>query len=121
MEHPPDAGSERSREERLGAEHVGAHERGTRLDRPVHVSLCRQMHDRVDSLERALHRKRIANVTLQEAVAGMLGHTLQVLEIPRVGEQVEVDDLDVAPFREEQANQVRTDESGAAGDQDAQG
>src|SRR5690606_19027995 len=49
-------------------------------------------------------------------VGGIL-HIGEVLEVARVGEQVEVGDLPLRPLAQQEPYEVRADETGAAGDE----
>jgi hypothetical protein len=52
---------------------------------------------------------------VNEAVARLGFQTLQVIQIPGVGEQVEVDHLNIFVFLQEVPNQVGTNESSTTG------
>jgi uncharacterized protein YkvS len=66
-----------------------------------------------------LTKVAVADVALDEAVAWIVLDVPQVLEIARVGELVEVDDLAVGVVRKVQADEVAADEACAARDQDS--
>src|SRR5687767_8570028 len=60
----------------------------------------------------------IADVTSHKRVSPDI-EVIEVLEIPRVGERVEVDDLHVVRFGQDLPDERRTDKAGAAGDEDS--
>ena len=60
---------------------------------------------------------RVADVAATKRVARVALEVAQVLEVAGVGQRVEVDDQVARPLAAQQADEVRADEAGAAGDQ----
>ncbi|GJD76742.1 hypothetical protein CFIICLFH_5001 [Methylobacterium goesingense] len=106
----------------LGADHVGADEGARVGDRAVDVTLGGQMHHRVGP-ERGVegvHRLRIADVGLDEAVLRVVGQRLERDRVGRVGQRVQRRHL-VSELLHQMQDQCRSDEAAAAGNQDAHG
>ncbi len=57
------------------------------------------------------HGLRIADVALEEMVARLAFHVAQVGGIAGIGDCVQVDDLEVRPFAQRDANEMRADEA----------
>jgi len=77
------------------AHEVGQDELFRTVDRTIHVGFRRQMHHVVDLMlgERLPEGRSIANVRLDEDVAGISIHSAEILRIARVGQFVVIDDL----------------------------
>ena len=105
-------------QQHAGAHHVGLDEVRRAVDGAVHVGLGGQVHDGIGAVlpEHPLHLPGIADVHLLETVAGVIHEAGQGIGIARVGELVEVHHRPVA-LDDEVTHQCRTDETGAAGDQ----
>ena len=101
------------------AHHVGAGESEGVEDRAVHMAFGREMDHAVDLifLHDAAHLVVVADVGPDEGIVGFVLDVLQVGEVAGVGELVEVDDVVVGIFVDEETDHVRTDESGASGDE----
>ena len=99
--------------------HVRRHELGRALlDRLLHVRLGRRVDDHVDLADELLDQLRIADVPVHEREPLVAHHVREILEVARVGERVERDDL-VVGVRQQVADEVRGDEAGSAGDENA--
>ena len=102
------------------AHDVGAGKGEGILDAAVHVALGGQVDDAVDVL--LLHELEegveVADVHPDKLVVRPFLDVLQVRQVARVRELVEVDDAVVRILRDEEADDVRTDETGAACDDD---
>ena len=105
--------------EREGAHVVRFHEGAGALDGVVHMAFRGKVHDAPDVVfrEQALHQFLVADVALHEGVVGHPLAFLQIVEIARVGELVEIDDAVVRILCAEVRNEIGTDEAGAAGNQ----
>ena len=68
-------------------------------------------------LEDRLDLSGRADIALDEAITRMRLDILEVLEVPRVGQRVEVDDIQVLALREDVVDEVRPDETRTACDQ----
>ncbi len=65
-----------------------------RVDRAVDVGLGREVDDRVAAIGRVRDRVPIGDRAVHEAVARIVGDVRQVARVARVGERVEVHDLE---------------------------
>ena len=101
-----------------GADDVGLREGEGILDGTVHMGFRRQMDHAVHLFltHEGEHALEVADVHLDEPVVGPVLDVLEVREIARVGEFVQVDDPVVRIFVHEQPHDVAADEAGAAGD-----
>ena len=93
------------------------------------MGLGGEVEDRVRGMfpravEQRCHQLRVTDVPVDEAIpafplrAVLRLHVGQALEIPRVRQQVEIDDVDLRVALEQVTDQVRANEPRAAGDQD---
>ena len=80
---------------------------GGKVDDVVEIVLCKQ----------ALHQLLVADVALHEHMAGVALHVLQVFQIARVGQLIQIDQQDLRVFFEHIVHKVGTDKTGTAGDQ----
>jgi len=65
-----------------------------------------------------VHQSGVTDIAVNEAVVGGSGDILEIVEIARIGQFVDVDDLHLAAvFGEEVMNEVAADKTGAAGDE----
>ena len=78
------------------------------VDDAVHVVLGDDFEDRLE----------VADVGLDEGVVGLVLDVLEVREVARVGQLVQVDDPVVRILVHEQPYDMVADETGAAGDED---
>jgi hypothetical protein len=113
----------RGLEQDLGAQDVGDDELPGSEDRTIDVALGRQVHHRVDAVggEELGEELLVVDVAADEDVLRIAFELFEVLEVPRVGELVEVDDLPVGPHLAQVAHQVRSDEAATAGNQQIHG
>ena len=65
--------------------------------------------------ERRLDRVTLADVRAHEAVSRIISNVRQALQVARVGQRIEIDDVMVRVLYQETA-EVGTDEAGSAGD-----
>ena len=107
-------------QEREGAHDVGAGEGEGVLDAAVHVALGGQVDDAIDVLllHQLVEGVEVADVHADKLVVRALLDVLQVGQVAGVSEFVEVDDVVVRVLRDEEADDMRTDEAGAASDDD---
>ena len=103
----------------LCAHHVGAYEGRSVQDRAVHVRLGREVDHGVGARHAASHRARVRDVALDPAIpAAAVAHDIgKVGRVTRVGEQVEIDDADLAVGGKHMPDEIRADESQAARDE----
>ena len=88
------------------------------LDGAVHVAFGSEVDDSVDLfvLHELVERVEVADVHLHELVVRLVLDILEVREVARVGELVEVDNLVIRVLVLEQANHMTTNETCTAGD-----
>ena len=100
-------------EQDLRPEHIGRDELGRPEDRPVDVRLGGEVDDRLTARGGFCDRVGIGDVALVELVLD----AFEIRPIARVRQLVENDD--VVPAGHEAPHEVRADEAGAAGDENA--
>jgi hypothetical protein len=106
-------------EQDLRALHVRRHELGRALlDRLLHVRLGRGVDDHVHLGHHLGDELGVADVAVHEREPLVGDHVGEVLQVARVGERVQRDDL-VARVGEQVPDEVGRDEPGAAGDENA--
>jgi hypothetical protein len=83
------------------------------------VALGGEVHDRADrvALHQLQHRGAVTDVAAHEHVPRVAFQVAQVFEVPGVRERVDVDDQIVRPRPPRPPHISRSDEPGAAGDQ----
>jgi hypothetical protein len=96
-----------------GAGHVRADELAGGVDRAIDMRLgCEVVdHRRPDLAQDLSDVITIADVALGEAVARVVGDDGQVVEVARVGQPIEDDDLGLGLCLQQVVNEVRTDET----------
>jgi len=102
------------------AHHVRLRKGERVLDGAVHVAFCRQVDDTVDMfvMHELVEGVEVADVHLYELVVRLALDVLEVREVARIGQLVEVDNLVFRVLVHEQANHVATNEACAAGNDD---
>ncbi len=108
-------------EQRVRSRNVGSDEGCVVLDGAVHVGFGGQVQDGVYVTDKLAHEARVADVTVDEPVARILVHALQVVQIPGVREEIEVDHLHVRALLEEITDEVGADEARSTGDEQSHG
>ena len=108
----------RSLQQAQRTHHIGTCEGERVLDRTVHVALCCQVDDAVYLffLHQAVESLEVADVHLHELVVRTVLDVLQVCQIARIRQLVQVDDAILRILVHEQANHMAADETGTAGD-----
>ena len=106
-------------EEDTGTFDIGAEEGGGRVDGAVHVAFGGEVDEGAGPMgaEERGDQSGVADVSIDEVVAGVAAEAGEVVGIAGVGEQVEVDDGGSGGL-EPLENEVGADEARAAGDQD---
>ena len=101
------------------AQHIGLNERQRIADAAIHVTFCGEMDDAIGLVLREdLHQPfRIADVALHEGVVRCVLHVAQVLQVPGVGERIQIDDPVVRVFVHETPHHMAADETGTDRDQ----
>jgi len=101
-----------------GAQDVGIDKLGRSSYRAVDMRFGRQMYDGSDVMfsETFLKRRKVTDIyPIESVVRGML-NGLEIAEIPRVGETIDIDKSVLRISRDHQQQQVRADKPGATGD-----
>ena len=105
-------------EEHVRAVDVRQHELARVDDAPVDVRLGREVDDGLRPGRQGPRELPVADVPPHELVARIAVDVLQVVEVSRVGELVQVDDADAGNPAEEEADEMAADESRASGHED---
>ena len=110
----------RGLEQRQGAHHIGPGECERVLYAPVHMALRGQVDDPVHTVlpQDFAHCLVVTDVCLYECVVRPVLYVLEVGQVARIGEIVEVDDPVAGIPVDEQAHHMAPDEAGAAGNKD---
>ena len=100
--------------------HVRLREGERILDGTVHVAFCSQVNDAVDLLvlHELVESVEVADVHLHELVVRLALDILQVREVARIGQLVEVDNLVFRILIDKEAHHVAANEACAAGNDD---
>lgn len=118
MDEARHAGAARSIKQRVRSLHVGANKIAGVGDAAIHMTLGSKVNHAVHPLaEQRLDSPRITDVAPVKPVVGVGLDFRQVLEIPRVGQLVKIDDRVVGMRAQNKPNEIGTNESGTAGDQ----
>src|SRR6185436_3590254 len=97
---------------------VGLDELRGPVQAPVHVRLGGEVDDRVEAaLHQVVHHGAVGDRPLHEPVPVIFFEVPEVLGISRVRQRVKIGDLQVLPRPQRQPDEVRPDESAAAGHQ----
>ena len=101
------------------ADDVGLNEVFRAVDGAVDMAFCGEMHDRPDRMlaEQRGDQIAVADVATHEDLAAVARDRLQILEVARVGEHVEIDDRLVAGG-EPVEDEITADKAGAARNED---
>ncbi len=81
------------------------------------MALRGEVDHHITAGHRLLHIRGMADIAFDELVERIFLYILQVRQIARVGEFIEVDDFPVRPRMDEVMNEIRADKSRAAGDE----
>src|ERR1022692_3579453 len=102
-----------------GAAQVGFEHRAGSEDAAVHVRLGGEMHDGIRLLlaENGVHQRLVADISVDEAVTRIVRDGLQILQVARVGQLIEIDDVDGPVGRQRQAGGMAGGEVCATGRQ----
>ena len=79
---------------------------GRQMDDAIHVLLLHQLE----------HPLEVADIHLHKAVVGPVLNVLEVGQVPRIGELVQVNDLILRVLVHKQAHHMAADKPGTAGD-----
>ena len=104
--------------EREGPFDVGFDERSCRDNAPIDMGFCGKVDHCVDLtfFKEMFYERLVADISLDKAVAGVFMKTVEIAEICRVAQEVEIDDSSWKRGAEEMADKGRADEAGAASD-----
>ena len=106
-----------SLQQRQRTHHVGLGKRKRVLDRAVHMALSSQMDDAIDLLvlHQLIESVEIADIHLHELVVWFVLNILQVSEITRIRQLIEVDDVVIRILVHEKANYMASDKACTTG------
>ena len=78
------------------------------------------MHDGIRLLfaENGVHQRLVADIAMDEAVTGVGRDGLEVLQVARVGQLIEIDDADGRIGRQRKPDEGRPDETRASGNEE---
>src|SRR5262249_15935106 len=100
---------------------VGAQEWQSVFNTAIDMSLRREIDSGIEADREQLgDGARIGDVASHETIASVVGEIAETFRISCVSELVEVHDLDVGPSGQHMTDEVRSNEAGAAGDQEFQ-
>ena len=102
------------------AQNVCTHKGQWILDGTVHMTLGRQVNDsfRLVFIKQRINGCSIYNIHALKHIVRCILDIAQVLEIAGIGQHIHIDDAVLAVFVYKQANDVRANKSGTAGDDD---
>src|SRR5277367_642249 len=100
-----------------GAGDVGLDSGGGLVDAAIDVGFGSEMDDGIAAGHGGFDAVRVANVALNEGIAGVLGDGHEIGQVASVGELVVVDDSVGLPRRQDQANEVGADKTSATSDE----
>ena len=110
----------RGLQKRKRSHHVRLCEGERVLDGAVHVAFCREVDDAVYMLilHELVERVKVADIHLHELVVRLVLDILEVREVARIGQLVQVDNLVFRILVHEQAHHMASDKASAAGNDD---
>ena len=99
---------------------VGAYKGQRILNRTVHMTLGRQVNDplRLVFIKQRINGCSINDIHALKHIVWGIFDIAQVLEVPGIGQHIHIDDAVLAVLVYKQANDVRANKSGTAGDDD---
>src|ERR1019366_6365327 len=106
-------------EQHMRTDDVGADEIIGPEDGTVDMRFCGEMHQRIDVVlfARRSHGAFVANVAAHKYVTGITLESREILELAGVGQGIEHDHFPRLGARQPVPYEIRSDETGAAGDQ----
>ena len=83
------------------------------------MALCRQMDDAVDGMLRdeSTHALVVTDVRFDEGIVGEACDILEGLQVARIGELIQADDVVLWILIGQKSDDMRADEASAAGDE----
>ena len=83
------------------------------------MALCRQMDDTVDGMLRdeSTHALVVTDVRFDEGIVGEACDILEGLQVARIGELIQADDVVLWILIGQKSDDMRADEASAAGDE----
>ena len=105
-------------QEAVRSDHIGFDERRRPANRSVNMAFCSEVNDRRNVMvaQHSLHQFGVADIAYDQP---HLIESVQIGGVPRIGQGVEHEDFIVGMRASPMAYEVRADEAGPAGDQDA--
>ena len=120
MDHPRDRVAAAGIQQRLRADDIGDHEVLRARDRAVHVGLRREVDHDVVAGDHSVEDRPVADVALDEGIAGILRNGREIRRVAGVGELVEhghAGNLGTEVALQQAAHIVRADEARSPRDQ----
>lgn len=107
-----------SLQQRERAHHIRLGKRERILDTPIHMTFSRQVDDAVNLLilHQLVERIEVADVHLHKLIVRFVLHILQVGEVARISQLVQIDDFVLGILVHEKANHVAANEARTASD-----
>ena len=83
------------------------------------MALCRQMDDTVDGMlcDESTHALVVTDVRFDEGIVGEACDILEGLQVARIGELIQADDVVLWILIGQKSDDMRADEASAAGDE----
>ena len=96
------------------AREIRIDDRLRRKDAPVHMRFGGEMNNgiRTEIGDGLFSGVRVEQIRFDEPVTSVPGHGIEVLQIPRIGERIEVEHLRRGVIRKHKPNEGGTDETG---------
>ena len=109
-----------SLKERQCTHHIGAGKGEGVLDATVYMALCSQVDDTIDLLllHEFIKSLEVADIHLDKLIVGLVLDILQVGQVARVGQLIDVDDVILGIFVHEKAYHMAPNEASATRDDD---
>ncbi len=99
--------------------HVGKHKTPGIVNGAVHVGLSGEVHNRIGLLRQVFNDGLVPDISMEEPEAGVALEICQVVQISRIGERVQHEDVVARILVEHVAAEVAADEASTACDEDA--
>lgn len=105
------------------SDQIGLHEGRRARDGTVHMAFGGEVDDGIDEVfaQQPIHQRSITDVALNKGMPGRVGEIAQIVRRAGIGQQVEIDNVDIGVGRQQVADEIAADEAGAAGHQHVAG
>ena len=97
-------------EKRQRAHHISTRKGERVLDTAVHMTFCRQMNDSINPVfcKYLLHLFKITDIRLDKGIIRSIFDILQICQIAGIGQFIQIDNVVIGIFGNEQANHMRS-------------